>query len=199
MILSRSIKGGEWDGMDMEENYHRIIQHLQEYADKGLRTLVMATKDLPEDDFFKYVTQIDEASKVIENREEVKYEWQGSLYVTRISYECIETKLIPVGISGIEDLLQDDVAITINVVFKDFSKEQYLRQCGISVWMITGDKPNTAISIGRSTGIIDARTKDQHIFKLEISDSLHDYNQVLRFLKSCKQRIESNRQFGECD
>ena len=75
MILSRSIKGGEWDGMDMEENYHRIIQHLQEYADKGLRTLVMATKDLLEDDFFKYVTQIDEASKVIENREEVKYEW----------------------------------------------------------------------------------------------------------------------------
>lgn len=59
--------------------------------------------------------------------------------------------------------------------------------------MITGDKPNTAISIGRSTGIIDARTKDQHIFKLEISDSLHDYNQVLRFLKSCKQRVESNR------
>ena len=34
----------------------------------------------------------------------------------RISYECIEKKLIPVGLSGIEDLLQDDVALTINVI-----------------------------------------------------------------------------------
>ena len=58
--------------------------------------------------------------------------------------------------------------------------------------MITGDKPNTAISIGRSTGIIDARTKDNHVIKLDLIEGNRDYTSILKCLKDAERRIESN-------
>ena len=60
------------------------------------------------------------------------------------------------------------------------------------MWMITGDKPNTAISIGRSTGIIDSRTKDSNIVKLDLTDKNRDYGSVMKYLKDAERRIESD-------
>ena len=70
-----------------------------------LRTLVMGSKELNEEEFQQKIEAISEAEKVLENREEVKAE----------CYEAIELKLIPLGVSGIEDLLQDEVFETIDV------------------------------------------------------------------------------------
>lgn len=60
------------------------------------------------------------------------------------------------------------------------------------MWMITGDKPNTAISIGRSTGIIDSRTKDTHIVKLDLTDKNRDYNSIMKELKDAERKIEAD-------
>lgn len=65
----------------------------------------MGSKELNEEEFYKNVEAITAAEKVLENRDEVKAE----------CYETIELKLIPLGVSGIEDLLQDDVFETIDV------------------------------------------------------------------------------------
>ncbi len=72
---------------------------------RRLRTLVMGSKELNEEEFQQKIEAISEAEKVLENREEVKAE----------CYEAIELKLIPLGVSGIEDLLQDEVFETIDV------------------------------------------------------------------------------------
>ena len=72
---------------------------------RRLRTLVMGSKELNEEEFQQKIEAISEAEKVLENREEVKAE----------CYEAIELKLIPLGVSGIEDLLQDEVYETIDV------------------------------------------------------------------------------------
>lgn len=56
----------------------------------------------------------------------------------------IECDLQLLGCTGLEDLLQDDVAKCIY----DF------RSAGISVWMLTGDKKETAINIAISCGLI---------------------------------------------
>ena len=50
-----------------------------------------------------------------------------------------------VGSTAIEDKLQEEVSETI-VAFK---------QCGIKVWVLTGDKVETAINIGYSAGLLD--------------------------------------------
>lgn len=57
----------------------------------------------------------------------------------------IESNLKLLGITAVEDLLQDDVAKCI----EDF------RIAGIKVWMLTGDKGETAEEIGKSCGLYD--------------------------------------------
>jgi P-type E1-E2 ATPase len=60
--------------------------------------------------------------------------------------ELIETKLDLIGSTAIEDKLQDGVNETIH----------FLRDAGIKVWVLTGDKVETAINIGYSSGLIDS-------------------------------------------
>ena len=59
--------------------------------------------------------------------------------------EEIESNIELLGVTGLEDLLQDDV----NQCITDF------RDARIKVWMLTGDKAETAFSIGISCGLID--------------------------------------------
>lgn len=60
----------------------------------------------------------------------------------------VEKNLKLIGSTSIEDKLQDEVADTIN----------FLKTAGIHVWVLTGDKVNTAINIGKSAGLIDGLT-----------------------------------------
>jgi magnesium-transporting ATPase (P-type) len=65
-------------------------------------------------------------------------------------YDQMETKLEYVGSSAIEDLLQDLVPETI----------ESLMSAGIKVWVLTGDKQETAIEIGKSCNLINEKTMD---------------------------------------
>lgn len=49
------------------------------------------------------------------------------------------------GATGIEDRLQENVPDTI----------QALREAGIKVWVLTGDKPETAVNIGYACGLLE--------------------------------------------
>ena len=64
--------------------------------------------------------------------------------------------------------------------------------------MITGDKPNTAISIGRSTGIIDPKTRDHHIVKLDLDDNHRDVKSVRSFMKESIERIKQDATIPFC-
>lgn len=57
----------------------------------------------------------------------------------------MESNLTVVGSSGIEDLLADKVPETIKA----------LREAGIHIWLLTGDKTETAINVAHSCGLID--------------------------------------------
>lgn len=70
--------------------------------------------------------------------------------------EKIEKDLQLIGSSAIEDKLQDEVDNTI----------QFAKSAGIKVWVLTGDKIETAINIGFSAGLLDiAEIMDQHIIE----------------------------------
>lgn len=62
----------------------------------------------------------------------------------------METKLEYVGSSAIEDLLQEQVPETI----------ENLMTAGIKVWVLTGDKQETAIEIGKSCSLINEQKMD---------------------------------------
>ena len=58
----------------------------------------------------------------------------------------LERNMEFLGITGVEDKLQDNVCLTIECI----------RNAGINVWMLTGDKVETAICIAISSGLKEA-------------------------------------------
>lgn len=75
-------------------------------------------------------------------------DWDNEQNIENTTAEQFESGLDLVGITAVEDLLQEDVASCI---------EQF-RIAGIKVWMLTGDKKETAMEIGQRCGLYDRGT-----------------------------------------
>lgn len=110
-------------------------QHLHDFAVEGLRTLCLAYAPLDDDWFDDWHRRYRAASGEINNREEA---------IEAIADE-IERDLILLGATAIEDELQEGVPETL----------RKLEQAGVKIWVLTGDKQETAINIGLSCGAID--------------------------------------------
>lgn len=109
--------------------------HLEEYASEGLRTLLLAEKEISDEEYEKWQKKYDEAALETEDREEK---------VNKVADE-IEYDFELTGATAIEDKLQDEVAETISV----------LKEAGIKIWVLTGDKIETAINIGYSCKVLN--------------------------------------------
>lgn len=114
--------------------------HLHEFANLGLRTLCLAKRELNDQYYEAFHAKLDAAQKMISaNKPQVLHDLAVELET--------EKGLQLVGSTAIEDRLQDGVPEVIET----------LRQAGICVWVLTGDKVETAISIGFSCRLL---TKD---------------------------------------
>eukprot|EP00794_Sanderia_malayensis_P007449 gene7449-8271_t len=113
----------------------KIETQIQEYAREGLRTLCVAKRKLSEETYASWSEHFKEAEIAFENREERIAE----------SAEEIENDFELLGATGVEDKLQDGVSDTI----------ASLREAGIKVWVLTGDKQETAINIAFSCKLLD--------------------------------------------
>ncbi|WQF79531.1 Putative P-type ATPase, HAD superfamily, P-type ATPase, transmembrane domain superfamily [Colletotrichum destructivum] len=111
----------------------RCFQHINDFASDGLRTLLYGYRYISEDDYNSWRKIYQAATTSLDNRQE-KIEAAG---------ELIEDKFDLAGATAIEDRLQEGVPDTIDK----------LRRAGIKVWMLTGDKRETAINIGHSAGL----------------------------------------------
>ncbi|XP_076876494.1 phospholipid-transporting ATPase ID [Brachyhypopomus gauderio] len=109
-------------------------EHLNEYAGEGLRTLALAYKDLEEAEFEVWKVRHHEASTTLEDREEK----------LDAIYEDIEKDLMLIGATAVEDKLQDGVPQTI----------EQLSKADIKIWVLTGDKQETAENIGYSCNML---------------------------------------------
>ncbi|KAF5373624.1 hypothetical protein D9758_000973 [Tetrapyrgos nigripes] len=109
-------------------------QHLNEFANDGLRTLTLAYKVVSEEEYRSFSERYHEASVAIDDRE---------TKIEAIADE-MERNLRLLGATAIEDRLQDGVPEAI----------ADLKRAGIKVWVATGDKLETAIAIGRSTNLV---------------------------------------------
>ncbi|KAH9736982.1 phospholipid-transporting ATPase [Citrus sinensis] len=113
---------------------HITQSHLSEYSSQGLRTLVVASRDLADEELKQWQHRYEDASTSLVDR-------ASKLRQTAALIECDLTLL---GATGIEDKLQDGVPEAIEA----------LRQAGIKVWVLTGDKQDTAISIALSCKLL---------------------------------------------
>lgn len=111
------------------------IQHLEKYASEGLRTLVIARKKVSEEQFLSWSKEYKAA---LSDLDQVARQKAGEPNRIEDLEELIEKDLELLGATAIEDRLQDHVTSTI----ADLSKS------GIKIWILTGDKEETAINIG---------------------------------------------------
>uniref|UniRef100_A0A8C5T6R9 Phospholipid-transporting ATPase n=1 Tax=Malurus cyaneus samueli TaxID=2593467 RepID=A0A8C5T6R9_9PASS len=121
-ILPRS-KSGEID---------KTRIHVDEFALKGLRTLCVAYRRFTPEEYQEIGKRLHEARTALQQREE------------RLAdvFNFIERDLELLGATGVEDKLQEKVQETIEA----------LRLAGIKVWVLTGDKHETAVSVSLSCG-----------------------------------------------
>jgi len=116
-----------------------MAQHLGMYSKEGLRTLAVGIRKLSQAEFDEWYKGYHHAITSLRNREEL----------VEKSCDKIERELDLLGCTAIEDKLQEEVPETID----------YLLKAGIMIWVLTGDKQETAINIGYSSKLLQPETK----------------------------------------
>ncbi|CAN8293821.1 unnamed protein product [Cochlearia groenlandica] len=135
------------DGRKFEE---KTREHVNEYADAGLRTLILGYREVDEDEYIEFNKNFNEAkNSVTEDRESL---------IDEIT-DRMERDLILLGATAVEDKLQNGVPDCIDK----------LAQAGIKIWVLTGDKMETAINIGFACSLLRQEMK-QIIINLEAPD-----------------------------
>uniref|UniRef100_A0A4X1TYD3 Phospholipid-transporting ATPase n=1 Tax=Sus scrofa TaxID=9823 RepID=A0A4X1TYD3_PIG len=139
----------------IEGKVEQIQSRVEHNAVEGLRTLCVAYKRLEPQAYAGICGLLQDAKVALQDREKKLAE----------AYEQIETDLILLGATAVEDRLQEKAADTIEA----------LQKAGIKVWVLTGDKMETAAAtcyacklFRRTTRLLELTTK-----RLE-EQSLHD-------------------------
>lgn len=110
-------------------------EQLEQFAREGLRTLCIAERKISEKEYQAFSKEHDIAAAALTERDEKLEEVANE----------IEQNLMLIGGTAIEDKLQDGVPDTIAL----------LARAGIKLWVLTGDKVETAINIGFSCNLLN--------------------------------------------
>ncbi|CAK9438939.1 uncharacterized protein LODBEIA_P31630 [Lodderomyces beijingensis] len=110
------------------------LRHLEDFAGEGLRTLCIASRIISQQEYQEWSDKYYQASTSLQDRGDK---------MDAVA-ELIETDLFLLGATAIEDKLQDGVPETIHT----------LQSAGIKVWVLTGDRQETAINIGMSCKLL---------------------------------------------
>ncbi|XP_078483950.1 phospholipid-transporting ATPase ID [Ciona intestinalis] len=155
------------DSREDEDLKNTTTLHLDEFAGQGLRTLCLAVKNLDEHTYNVWKEAHFKASTALEDRED------------KLSavYEEIERDLDLLGATAIEDKLQDGVPETI----------ANLSKANIKIWVLTGDKQETAVNIGYSCNMLTEEMKNVFVI------SGYTFDEVSAEIKQAYDDIENER------
>ncbi|KIK19433.1 hypothetical protein PISMIDRAFT_107630 [Pisolithus microcarpus 441] len=155
VVMARIVQRNDW----LEEETGNM-------AREGLRTLVVARKRLTPQQYAAFKQRHHEASVRLEGRNEA---------MTAVVAEYLERDLELLGLTGVEDKLQDEVKSTLEL----------LRNAGIKIWMLTGDKIETARCIAISTKLVARNQYIHEVAKLKTSDQVRDQLEFLQSKLDC--------------
>ncbi|RDL35386.1 Phospholipid-transporting ATPase [Venustampulla echinocandica] len=130
-------------------------------AREGLRTLVVGRKKLSVQQYKEFAAQYREASVAIAGRD------SG---MANVVARYLERDLELLGVTGVEDKLQQDVKSSLEL----------LRNAGIKIWMLTGDKVETARCVAVSSKLVARGQYIHMVTKLKRKDIAQDHLDFLR-------------------
>ncbi|KAK0626501.1 hypothetical protein B0T14DRAFT_492812 [Immersiella caudata] len=130
-------------------------------AREGLRTLVVGRKRLSVKEYQEFSAKYQEASLAMSGRE---------AGIQAVVSQYLERDLELLGVTGVEDKLQKDVKPSLEL----------LRNAGIKIWMLTGDKVETARCVAVSSKLVARGQYIHTIAKLRRKDSAQENLDFLR-------------------
>lgn len=156
------------------EDWPAIEDHLHVFAKDGLRTLVLARRDVDKAWYEDWAQRYNAAETTLGSEREEN--------VAKVAQE-IESDLTVVGASAIEDKLQLGVPQTI----------ANIKRAGIKLWVLTGDKQETAINIGTSCRLLNHEMEPLLLVNGETFDEVRVVVEVLgKFtLHRCTKRSKN--------
>ncbi|KAF8810656.1 aminophospholipid-transporting P-type ATPase [Phlegmacium glaucopus] len=155
VVMARIVQRNDW----LEEETGNM-------AREGLRTLVMARKRLGNTMYNDFASLYHAASIKLEGRNEA---------MSAVVAQFLEHDLELLGLTGVEDKLQDDVKSTLEL----------LRNAGIKIWMLTGDKVETARCIAISTKLVARNQYIHEISKMQTADQIRNQLDFLQNKLDC--------------
>lgn len=168
-IIYSRLKKGEQQDLRRE-----TAEHLEMFAREGLRTLCIAKRYLTEQQYTIWQKEHQVAATALEQREE-KLE---------VVADLIEQDLTLLGGTAIEDRLQDGVPDTIAL----------LGDAGIKLWVLTGDKVETAINIGFSCNLLN---NDMELIRLQAVEDESGQTTPEQYMHEVEASLEKHmRTFG---
>ena len=145
---------------------NQLAEHLREFACEGLRTLVMGKRVLAPEEWQRWSSQLKQANLALQGRKEQLFALAAE----------IERDLDILGATAIEDKLQEDVPSTI----------ADLGAAGIKLWVLTGDKLETAVSIGFSANVLN---QSMTIHQIDLKDTDSPINEQFKDVSSQIQTL----------
>ncbi|RHZ62903.1 hypothetical protein Glove_334g35 [Diversispora epigaea] len=153
-VMSRIVQYNDW----LEEECGNM-------AREGLRTLVIARKKLSDDSYNDFAEKYNQAKVSVSDRKAQE---------TAVVTDILEKDLELLGVTGVEDKLQDGVKTTL----------EQLKAAGIKIWMLTGDKVETATCIAVSSKLVQ---RSQHIQQISQIKTMVEAVEALDTLQSKSQ------------
>lgn len=145
--------------LDPDNNDADMVRHARDFALRssklGLRTLYIAMKLLDHQEVKDFFERVEEAENCIAEREEL---------LEKI-YSEFEDHLVLLGATAVEDKLQSKVIETI----------QDLKRANIKVWMLTGDKFETAENIAASCKLIDPMEERLEVIRFHNAEDIERF------------------------
>ncbi|KAK7713628.1 aminophospholipid translocase [Botryosphaeria dothidea] len=145
------------------------LQHLEEYAAEGLRTLCLAMREIPEQEYQEWRQIFDAAATTVGGNRADELDKAA---------EIIEHDFILLGATAIEDKLQDGVPDTIHT----------LQTAGIKIWVLTGDRQETAINIGMSCKLV---SEDMTLLIVNEENAANTRDNLEKKLNAIKAQADS--------
>ena len=136
-----------------KEILEQCSNYVNKFSDQGFRTLFVGMKILTKSEYDKFSNDLNQANMELEDKDKKV----NDVIAT------IEKDVYLIGATIVEDKLQDSVPETI----------RDLRIAGIKIWMLTGDKMNTAYNIGLSCNLISKSMKTFMINGVEVQKDRH--------------------------
>uniref|UniRef100_A0A673LJY4 Phospholipid-transporting ATPase n=1 Tax=Sinocyclocheilus rhinocerous TaxID=307959 RepID=A0A673LJY4_9TELE len=153
------------------EEVDRIRMHVERNATEGYRTLCVAYKQLSAEEYAVADTGLREARLALQDREQK----------LMAMYNQVETGMSLIGATAVEDRLQEEAAETMEA----------LQGAGMKVWVLTGDKMETAKSTCYACRLFQRGTE---LLELTVR-TLEDGRLKLSFL-SCRSWSTANQDYG---